>query len=62
MLHHVHALRAIPFEILRGGGLEHFMDPRPYILFFFADAPPTYFIFFADAPLHCSKFSAILQQ
>ncbi len=27
------SLRAIPFEILRGGGLENFTDPRPHILF-----------------------------
>ncbi len=38
-------LRAIPFEILRGGGLENFTD-----------LPPPHFIFFAAAPPHILFF------
>ncbi len=51
-------IRAIPFKILRGGGMENFPDHPPHILIFFADhphtfyffrrPPPTHFIFFAD--------------
>ncbi len=36
-------LRAIPFEILRGGGMENFADPPSHIFIFSPTPPLTYF-------------------
>ena len=41
-------VRAIPFEILRGDGLEKISDAPPYILFYLRTPPP--YILFANAP------------
>ena len=55
-------MRDIPFEILRGGGGENFVDPSPHIFAFFSPSPshifnlifwgpPTYMFYFCRGPL-----------
>ncbi len=57
VLHRSPDLRAIPFEILRGGELENLTDPRPTFYFFrrcpphfSGQRPPMHFIFFSERP------------
>ena len=44
----VYRIRAIPFEILRGSGMENFADP-PHIFLFFRE-PPYIFYYWGLAP------------